>query len=53
MVDALRDREAREREVALAAARALRDAGSGPEARGVAAARLEDLAEEKKERLEG
>jgi hypothetical protein len=53
MVDALRDREEREREVALAAAGALRDAGSGPEVRLAAAARLEHLAGEKKERLEG
>ncbi len=53
MVEALRDRETREREVALAAARALRDAGAAPEARGAAATALERLAEEKEERLKG
>jgi hypothetical protein len=52
MVDALRDRETREREVVLAAARALRDAGAEPQAQGMAAA-LEKLAEEKEERLKG
>ncbi len=53
MVDALRDRETREREVALAAAAALRDAGAGPEARSTAAAALERLAEAKEGRLQG
>ena len=52
MVDALRDREVVERDVILAAARALRDAGADPEARGAAAA-LERLAEEKEGRLKG
>jgi hypothetical protein len=52
MVEALRDREASEREVALAAARALRDAGAGPEARAAAADALEGLAEEKGRRLD-
>lgn len=51
MVDALREQEARERDLALAAARALRDAGAGPEARAAAAATLERLAEEKEGRL--
>lgn len=51
MVDALRAREEAEREVALAAARALRDAGAGPEDRAAAAAALERLAGEKGERL--
>jgi methyl-accepting chemotaxis protein len=53
MVDALRERETQEREVALAAARALRDAGAAPEARGAAAAALERLANEKEGRLKG
>jgi hypothetical protein len=53
MVDALRGREEAEREVALAAARALRDAGAGLEARAAAAAALERLAGEKGERLGG
>ncbi len=53
MVDALREREKQEREVALAAARALRDAGAAPEARGAAAAALERLANEKEGRLKG
>ena len=52
MVDALRDRETREREVVLAAARALRDAGAEPQSQVMAAA-LEKLAEEKEERLKG
>jgi hypothetical protein len=52
MVEALREREASEREVALAAARALRDAGTGPEARAAAADALEGLAEEKGRRLD-
>jgi methyl-accepting chemotaxis protein len=52
MVDALRDREVVERDVILAAARALRDAGTGPEGRGASAA-LERLAEEKEGRLKG
>jgi hypothetical protein len=51
MVGALRAREATERTLALEAARALRDAGAGPEARGAMAAALERLAEEKEERL--
>jgi hypothetical protein len=50
MVDALREREAAERDVILAAARALRHAGAGPEAGGAA---LERLAEEKEARLKG
>jgi hypothetical protein len=50
MMDALRAREVVERDVILAAARALRDAGAVPEARGAAAA-LERLAEEKEVRL--
>jgi HAMP domain-containing protein len=52
MVQALREREAREREVLLLAARALREAGSGPEALSAAAA-LDRLADQKEERLNG
>jgi hypothetical protein len=51
MVDALRTREAAEREAVLAAAGALRDAGSGAEARAAAAAALEQVAREKEARL--
>ena len=51
MVDALRDRETAERDVILAAARALRDAAAAPEARGAAAAALDRVAGEKEERL--
>jgi hypothetical protein len=53
MVDALRDREAKERDVALAAARTLGDAGAGREARAAAAAALQTLADQKEERLKG
>lgn len=53
MVDALRERETQEQEVALAAARALRDAGAAPEAREAAAAALVRLANEKEGRLKG
>ena len=53
MVDALRDREAKEREVVLAAAGALRDAAAGPESRAAAAATLQTLADQKEERLKG
>ncbi len=53
MVDALRDQETREREVALAAALTLRDDRAGAEARAAAAAALEHLAAEKEERLRG
>lgn len=53
MVNALREQESSEREVALAAAAALRDAGAGPEARSTAAAALERLAEAKEGRLQG
>jgi HAMP domain-containing protein len=51
MVDALRAREAREREVALSAASALRDPAASGEARSAAAAALERVAREKEERL--
>lgn len=51
MVDALRDREGREREAVLAAAATLRDPASPPEARAAAAATLERLAGEKEARL--
>jgi len=51
MVDALRDREGREREAALAAVATLRDPAAGAEARAAAAAALERLAEEKEARL--
>lgn len=51
MVDALRDREGREREVVLAAVATLRDPAAGAEARTAAAAALERLAEEKEARL--
>jgi hypothetical protein len=53
MVDALREREAREQAMVLAAARALRDAGAAPGTRNASAAALEGLAEEKEERLKG
>jgi hypothetical protein len=51
MVEALRARETAERTLALAAARALRDAAADPEARGAAAAALERMAGEKEARL--
>ncbi len=51
MVDALRDREEREREIALAAIATLRDPVATGEARAAAAAALERLAEEKEARL--
>lgn len=51
MVDALRAREAREREVALLAASALRDPAASVEARSAAAEALERVAREKGERL--
>ena len=51
MVDALRTREAHEREVALSAAAALRDPAASPQARSVAAEALERVAKEKGERL--
>jgi methyl-accepting chemotaxis protein len=51
MVDALRDRETREREVALQAAAALRAESTGPADRTRAAEALERLAEEKTRRL--
>ena len=51
MVDALRTRETREREVALSAAAALRDPAASPQARSVAAEALERVAKEKGERL--
>jgi hypothetical protein len=51
MVDALRDREGRERDIALAAVATLRDPSSGAEARAAAAAALERLAQEKEARL--
>jgi methyl-accepting chemotaxis protein len=50
MVEALRDRETHERDLLLAAALALRDAGDGPEVSRVAAA-VQRLAGEKGERL--
>jgi hypothetical protein len=51
MVEALRAREASEREAVLAAARTLRDAGSGAEARAAAAVALEQVAKDKEARL--
>ena len=51
MVDALRTRETREREVALSAAAALRDPAASPQSRSVAAEALERVAKEKGERL--
>jgi hypothetical protein len=51
MVDALRAREAREREVVLSAASALRDPAASVEGRSAAAEALEDVAREKGERL--
>lgn len=51
MVDALRDREGRERDIALAAVATLRDPSAGAEAHAAAAAALERLAEEKEARL--
>lgn len=53
MVDALREREASDLEVARRAAGVLRDPGAGPEARGAAAEALERLAAEKQARLDG
>jgi hypothetical protein len=51
MVEALREREARERDVALRAVGALRDPGASTAARTAAAAALEQLAREKDGRL--
>jgi methyl-accepting chemotaxis protein len=51
MVDALRDREGREREVVERALAALRDPAAGPEERRAALDRLEALASEKEARL--
>lgn len=51
MVDALRDREGREREVALSAVATLRDPDASADARAAAARDLERLAEEKEARL--
>ncbi len=51
MVDAIREREAREREELARAAALLRDPGAAPEARAAAAASLEALAAEKDARL--
>ena len=51
MVNALRTREAHEREVALSAAAALRNPAASPQARSVAAEALERVAKEKGERL--
>jgi methyl-accepting chemotaxis protein len=53
MVDALRDREARERDLLQQAAATLRDPASGAEARAAAAAALDRLAGEKQARLDG
>src|SRR5260221_13390112 len=51
MVDALRGRESREREVVLSAASALRDPAAGMEARTQAAEALERVAREKEQRV--
>jgi hypothetical protein len=51
MVDALREREALEREVSLSAASALRDPAASIEARSAAAEALERVAREKEARL--
>lgn len=51
MVDSLRDREGRERDIALRAVATLRDPSAGAEARAAAAAALERLAKEKEARL--
>jgi hypothetical protein len=51
MVDALRDREGREREAILAAVATLRDPGASPQARGAAEDALERLASDKDARL--
>jgi len=51
MVDALRDRDEREREVVLAAVATLRDGSAGDDARAEAAAALERIAAEKEARL--
>jgi hypothetical protein len=51
MVDALRDREGREREAILAAVATLRDAAAGPDARAAAAETLQRLASDKEARL--
>jgi hypothetical protein len=51
MVDALRDREAIDRDAMLAAIAALRDPAASPDARAAAAAELERLASEKEARL--
>jgi HAMP domain-containing protein len=53
MVDALRDREARERDLLRQAAAALRDPASGAAARDAATATLDRLAGEKQARLDG
>ena len=51
MVDSLRDRESRERDVAMNAVAVLRDPSAGTDARGAAAEALERLARQKGERL--
>jgi hypothetical protein len=51
MVEALRAREARERELVAEAAATLRDPGAPPEQRAAAAEMLERLAREKEARL--
>jgi hypothetical protein len=51
MVDALRDREAADRDAALAAAALLREPTATPAARATAAEALERLAQDKEERL--
>ncbi len=51
MIDALRDREERERDVIRRAAEALRDPAADAAGRGAAAGALEALAQEKEERL--
>lgn len=53
MVDALRAREAEERDLASAAAATLRDPAAAAEARAAAAAALEALARRKQARLDG
>lgn len=53
MVDALRAREAEERDLASAAAATLRDPAAAAEARAAAAAALEALARRKQSRLDG
>ena len=51
MVDALREREEKERDLALRAAAALRDPAAAPAARTAAAGELERIASEKEARL--